>query len=80
MADSTRPLPTNLSRTSTQAIASPITELIEATASESHSDKNVASSAPGAVIATQNARQPTDTCQRQNSTPAPLVDTARLSP
>ena len=60
------------SRTNTQAIATPITALIAATLSESHSDNQIAWRAPGTVTARQKVRRPIDTCQRQNSTPAPL--------
>ena len=49
----------------------PMTELIAATLSESHSDKKMASFEPDAVTAFQNVRAPMDTCQRQNSAPAP---------
>ncbi len=75
MEASSSPLPKNLSRTSTQAIATPMTALIAATASESHSERKIASSAPEAVMASQNVRTPMDTCQRQNSMPAPWVAT-----
>ncbi len=80
MADSTSPLPTKRSRTSTHAIATPMTELIAATASESHSERNIASSAAGAVIAFQNVRQSAETRQRQISAPAPWVETSRVRP
>ncbi|HEY5438757.1 MAG TPA: hypothetical protein VIJ99_07640 [Acidimicrobiales bacterium] len=54
MKASTNHLPGKLSRTSTQAIATPMTALIAATESESHSESRMALSAPGAVIAVQN--------------------------
>jgi hypothetical protein len=46
-----------------------------ATLSESHNDKKMASFEPDAVTAFQNVRNPRDTCHRQNSAPAPCVDT-----
>ena len=70
---STNHLPGKLSRTSTHAIATPMTALMAATESESHSESRIALIAPGAVIAAQNVWKPALTLQRQNAMPHPCV-------